>query len=372
MRKVCHISSAHQGLDVRIFHKECVSLAMAGYATHLVIAASHDEVAEAAAKAVTLHAVSYPQRRWSRILFHAWRCFSIARKVNADIYHFHDAELIPFGFLFSIAGKKVIYDVHEDLPKDIFTKDWIPQPLKSLVSRIASLVEYFGAKFFFSVVAATPFIAKRFQRVNSETINVCNFPLLHELVGGSGISKKSTEVCYVGGIAKIRGALEVCGAMGQLKSDVRLNLVGDFNDSALAQSMMAMPGWKNINVLGYLDRDGVRAVLGRSMAGLVTLHPVINYVDALPVKMFEYMSAGIPVIASDFPLWREIVDGNNCGLLVDPLDSSAIGGAIDFLAANPAIAIRMGKNGRRAVEQKYNWRIEEEKLLAFYQKLCES
>ena len=127
-----------------------------------------------------------------------------------------------------------------------------------------------------------------------------------------------------------------------------------------------------MNSLGFVDRDRVRQVLSRSMAGLVTLHPIINYIDALPVKMFEYMSAGIPVIASDFPLWREIIQGDDCGLLLDPLNPAAIAHAIDYLVSHPEEAQRMGKNGRTAVETKYNWTMEEKKLLAFYDNILNS
>ena len=130
-----------------------------------------------------------------------------------------------------------------------------------------------------------------------------------------------------------------------------------------------MPGWQRVNALGFLDRAGVRDVLGRSMAGLVTFHPAPNHIDAQPNKMFEYMSAGIPVIASDFPLWREIIAGNDCGLLVDPVNPAAIAEAIDTRVNNPDMAQRMGENGRRAVEARYNWGIEEQKLLAFYEQI---
>ena len=127
-----------------------------------------------------------------------------------------------------------------------------------------------------------------------------------------------------------------------------------------------------MNPLGFLDRVRLREVLSRSVAGLVTLHPVINYIDALPVKMFEYMSAGIPVIASDFPLWREIITLNDCGLLVDPLNPVAIAEAIDYFINHPEDAERMGMNGRRAVEKLYNWTHEGQKLLAFYDSLLRS
>jgi len=116
----------------------------------------------------------------------------------------------------------------------------------------------------------------------------------------------------------------------------------------------------------FIDRTGVRAVMVRSMAGLVLLNPVINYRDALAVKMFEYMSAGIPVIASNFPLWKEIVEGSDCGICVDPLNPGRISEAIQFIVEHPAEAEKMGKNGRRGVEERYNWGMEEKKLLYLY------
>src|SRR5438046_6669609 len=136
MKRVCHFSSAHRGLDIRIFRKECVSLAKAGYDTHLVINATTADVAEAALHGVTLHPLKYvPEtRRFSRMVFHAWRCYRMAKKLDADLYHFHDPELIPYGLLLAWSGKKVILDVHEDLPGDIQAKEWIPLPARSLVA----------------------------------------------------------------------------------------------------------------------------------------------------------------------------------------------------------------------------------------------
>ena len=176
-------------------------------------------------------------------------------------------------------------------------------------------------------------------------------------------------MCYVGGIGRIRGITEMVQAMGRVQSGVRLNLCGRFSEPAVEQACKSMPGWQAINEKGYVDRAGVRQVLGRSVAGLVTLHPVINYLDALPIKMFEYMAAGIPVIASDFPLWREIVLGNQCGLCVDPMDPDDIAHAIDYLVLHPEEARQMGENGRRAVLERYNWAAEEAKLLAYYKNL---
>ena len=152
-------------------------------------------------------------------------------------------------------------------------------------------------------------------------------------------------------------------------TNARLQLGGKFSETTVEQTAKAYSGWTKVDVLGFLDREGVKTILARSVAGLVTFLPLPNHIDAQPNKMFEYMSAGIPVIASNFPLWRDIIEGNDCGLCVDPLNSAAIAEAIDFLINNPERAQAMGENGFKAVQQIYNWTIEEMKLLDFYQKL---
>lgn len=370
MTRVCHLSSAHRGLDTRIFHKECVSLAAAGFETHLVIVATPDEVRHAADKGVTVHALPVPVGRFSRMVQQAWRCFSISRRLDADIYHFHDPELIPYGILLALLGKKVVYDVHEDVPQDILTKEWIAPWIRKTVSVATGMLEHIGARYFFSVSAATPFIAQRFESITPRTVNINNFPLLGELsTGAVDWAGKQNQVCYVGGISKIRGILEIIQAMGQMTSGVRLQLAGTFSETDVEAQARAQTGWQQVDELGWQDRTEVKAVLDHSVAGLVTLHPAINYIDALPVKMFEYMAAGIPVIASHFPLWREIVESNACGLCVNPLDPAAIAKAIDYLVAHPQEAEQMGRNGQRAVQEKYNWDIEEAKLLHFYANL---
>jgi glycosyltransferase involved in cell wall biosynthesis len=235
-----------------------------------------------------------------------------------------------------------------------------------LLSKGIAFYESWACAQFDGVIGATPIIRDKFLSINPNTIDINNFPLLHELENTSSWSDKRSAVCYVGGIAQTRGIQEVCAAMGQLQSDAQLNLVGEFSEPALKQQVQTLPGWQRVNAMGFVDRQGVREILRYSMAGLVTFHPQPNHIDAQPNKMFEYMSAGIPVIASDFPLWRGIVVGNDCGLVVDPLKPDEIAKAIDTLVANPDMAQRMGENGRRAVENRYNWPIEEQKLLAFY------
>ena len=369
--RVCHLSSAHHGLDTRIFHKECVSLASAGFDTHLVIAATSDEVSYAEKRGVSIHALSEPVGRISRMFSQTWRCYSIGNRLDADIYHFHDPELIPYGMILAMSGKNVIYDVHEDVSIDILSKDWIVPWVRKLLSAVIKTIEIFCARYFFSIITATPFIRDKFVRINPSAIDINNFPMLGELDSQVSWDAKATEVCYVGGIAQIRGIEQMVQAMEKVQSGVRLNLCGHFSETDVEQTCKKMSGWQSVNEHGYVTREGVRDVLSRSMAGLVTLHPVANYIDALPIKLFEYMSAGIPVIASDFPLWRKIVVGNQCGLCVDPMDPDAISEAIDYLVQHPNAARKMGENGHHAVLKNYNWLQEEEKLIRLYEAMVQ-
>lgn len=273
------------------------------------------------------------------------------------------------GIKLKIHKKTVVFDSHEDVPVQILSKVYLGRISRLLLSSVFSKFEKLACGYFDGVVSATSTIRKKFDAINANSIDINNYPKESEFDFGEVYSFKKREVCYIGGISCARGIEQIVDAIGHASSDVRLNIAGKFFDVSLQNKMEKSEGWKRVNFLGFLDRGGVRDVLNRSIAGLVTLLPIPNYVDALPVKMFEYMAAGIPVIASHFPLWREIVEGNDCGLCVDPLDSAAIARAIDYLATNPQEAERMGRNGQRAVQEKYNWGIEEVKLLKFYSDL---
>lgn len=367
MKKVCHFSSAHCGLDIRIFRKECVSLVNAGYDTHLVINATAAEAVEAAKFGVTLHRLEYPAgiSRFSRMFVQAWRCYRIAKMLDADLYHFHDAELIPYGLLLAWSGKKVILDAHEDLSGDIFSKEWIPLPVRRIAGTTFRGLEHFGARRFSAVVAATPFIGSLFTPVANGVSIINNYPMVGELIPSqSPVATQRDSVCYIGGMDEIRGIREIVRAFSG--SDVVLNLAGDFSSVKLKNELSQLAGWKHVIHHGQVTRQQVARLLERSFAGLVMFLPEPNHVNAQPNKMFEYMSAGVPVIASNFPLWREVIEGNECGLCVNPNKPEEISAAIRYLRDHPEEVVRMGENGRRAVEQKYRWDREEANLVTLY------
>ncbi|WP_426101995.1 glycosyltransferase family 4 protein [Massilia sp. TSP1-1-2] len=363
MRRIAHLTSAHPRNDTRIFIKQCRTLAAYGYDVLLVVA---DGKGPELRDGVRIVDVGRPDGRLNRIVTTTGRVLAQALALDADIYHLHDPELIPAGLKLKRLGKTVIFDSHEDVARQLLGKPYLGALSRHALSKAYALFERYACARFDGIIAATPFIRDSFLKINPNTVDVNNFPLVGELHAPASWAGKQAEVCYVGGIGAIRGIRELVGAGAALQSAARINLAGAFSEAALEAEVKAAPGWARVNQLGVLDRAGVRALMMRSIAGVVTFHPLPNHLDAHPTKMFEYMSSGIAVIASNFPLWRDIIEGNECGVCIDPCDPGALAAAIDRLVTHPEIARRMGENGRKAVLEKYNWSVQARKLTDFY------
>jgi glycosyltransferase involved in cell wall biosynthesis len=361
--RVAHLTSAHPRYDARIFVKQCRTLAAHGYRVELVVA---DGKGDECKDGVAIHDVGVLAGRLKRIFRTSSRVLRKAVELDADIYQLHDPELIPIGLKLKRLGKAVIFDSHEDVPTQLLAKPYLEPVSRRALAASFAMYERFACARFDGVIAATSTIRDKFLQVNPNTVEVTNYPIIAEFDDAISWEDKTAEVCYVGGITAIRGMRELVRACSLLESPARLALAGQFSAPDLQPELSAMPGWERVTAHGLLDRVGVRQVMRRAMAGLVTLHPVPNYLDALPVKMFEYMAAGIPVIASCFPLWRDIIESAGCGVCVDPLDPVAIAAAIDSIVTNPGTARAMGENGRKAVREKYNWSAQAAKLIDFY------
>lgn len=366
-QRVCHVTTVHPRYDARIFLKEARSVAQAGYETHLVVGDGYgDEVRDG----VHIHDIGKrPASRRKRMRQQPARAIRAVRALSPAVVHLHDPELLPLGVKLAKAGLRVIYDAHEDVPRQIQNKYWIPRLWRMPVARGFEWFENRAVRRFAGVVGATPQIAARFAGLGVYSVCVNNFPLRDEMVPAAGIDRrKSRSVCYTGVITRLRGIVEIVRAL-PLVPDVRLILCGKFGDPGLEDEIRLEEGWQQVDYRGEVGRAEVADAMASSFAGLVTYLPAPNHGDAQPNKLFEYMSASLPVIASNFPVWEQMVQAPGAGICVDPTSSQQIANAIWRLRDNPDEVERMAAAGRSAVVGRYNWENEAKNLIAFYEEV---
>ena len=362
--RVAHVSSGHPREELRVHLKQCNSLSAAGYEVFFVVA---DGEGDALINGVRILDVGMPAGRFQRMLLFPWLLLKRSLSVRASIYHFHDPELLTIALSLKRYGAKVIYDSHEDTPRSIMSRDWIPYLARWTVSVCYELFENFISRRMDCVVGATPFISSRFAQVGCRTVAINNFPLPAEISGVMPSRHRTPSICFLGGISLVRGVREIIVALGSLS--IRMVLAGPFDNKDTRQELEQIFGWRNVEYRGVLERKQALAVMTECMIGMICYLPEPNHMQAYPNKLFEYMAAGLPVVASNFQLWREIVEDAQCGICVDPCSPAEIGFAIKRMLDDPEWCLRMGENGRRAVEEKYNWASEEKKLVGLYQEI---
>lgn len=369
MSMIAHLTTVHSRNDTRIRLKEAASLA-AALEAEVVIFVQDGQGNETDEK-LSVRIIDTGPRpsggRIARMISGAAKMYRAVRAAQPDIVHFHDPELIPIAFLLRLNRVSVIYDVHEDLPRQILSKHYIPAVLRRPVSLVASGLEQLAGRIFNGFMPATPAIGAHFPAKRS--ILIQNFPLPGELVAPTPApyADRPPHFAYVGGISAIRSTRQMVDAIAQVKQpEARLKMAGKFMPDAHRAEIEVLPGWARTDFEGWADRPTVATLLGGVRAGLVLFQPLPNHTVSQPNKLFEYMGAGLPVIASDFPLWRQLVGAAGSGLLVDPQDPAAIAQAMEWILDNPEEAEEMGQRGKLAVETTYNWPSEAAKLVAFY------
>lgn len=370
MTPVAILSSVHPPFDTRIFQKEARSLAAAGFDVTLIVPHDRDLVVDG----VKLRAIRASGGRLTRMLLGPLRVLREAVRARADVYHFHDPELIPVGLLLKLWGKRVIYDVHEDVPKDIRGKTYLPRWLVHPLALIVDLIQKATSRAFDLVILARDDIERSFAG-HRHILLIRNYPIrdLFPAPDRTGSVNGCFTVAYTGGLVAGRGVVEMIEALERVSArhPVRMVLFGKFWPAELETRVRAMAGFRHVDFRGWIPYEQLPGELSRADAGIVCFLPEPNNVNAGPTKLFEYMACGLPVVASDFPMWREVVVGSDCGLCVDPRDPDAIADALRYLADHPQRRDEMGANGRRAIRDRYNWEVEAETLIAAYRRLTQ-
>ncbi len=359
--KVCHMTSAHPPEDVRIFHKECVSLAQAGYEVYLV------ERGESYEKnGVRVIGVGeMPGKRLKRMTEGARRVYEAALSLDCELYHLHDPELLPFGLKLKKRGKKVIFDIHENTSDSIMEKRYIPQGARALLSGSYRAFEASVCKRLDALITVTPTQTEYFRRLHAETVEVSNFPVWCDAYRQPSFQRKA--LVFAGGIAPQWDHERIICALEKLP-DAEYVLCG--GENRYLESLKALPGWEKVEYRGRIPHEKVSETMAECMVGAALLLPGRNTAGEIGTmgntKIFEEMIAGLPVVCTDFALWRAFVEKYECGICVDPTDEQAILSAFSYLLENPEEARRMGENGRRAIREEFNWKSQAERLVQLY------
>ncbi len=373
---VCVVSTVHPALDHRIFHKEAISLKKAGYP--LTVIAQHHK--KESIEGIQILPLRRPGNRFFRFLFLGYKAYKLALKQRAAIYHFHDPEFLPWSVMLKArCGANIIYDIHEFVAGQILHKTWIPQFLRKPFSFLYQCFE----KFFLSKVDVLLLAEHSYTAVyakHKKSIVIRNYPRIpqEEHARAKPLSMKPPHLIYVGWVAKERGIFEILEATriaAQKFPHIELTVIGRIHEDLL-ETINEMLGKRklkdHVTILGHLPHPDAISKIRSANIGLCILHPIPNYLGSISTKIFEYMSYGIPIIISNFPSWKKIIEASGAGFAVDPKNPGGIAQSIDYLITHPHEAWEMGERGRKAVLKNYNWEREEKKLLHVYSALEET
>lgn len=363
--KVCHITSAHSRYDIRIFVKQCKSLVNYGYDVSLIV---NDDQGDEIIDGVKIISTRYkPKNRVDRFINSKKKLIDKAFDVNADIYQLHDPDLLPIGNKLLKMGKKIIFDSHEDVPRQIQDKQWIPGIIRTAISKIYEIYEKSSVKKYNAIISVTPHIVERFKIINPNTVMVTNYPIIDR--NEDIIRIPNNTICFAGGINEQWNHDNILKAIEDIE-DIKYILAGVVTTEYLEQ-LNFLPAWGKVKYMGKISHNDVKDIYSASNAGMALNYSIQAKGQGTlgNTKIFEFMEAKLPVICTNYTLWEEIINEHKCGICVDPNNVEEIKNSIEFIINNPEKAKKMGENGRKAVIENYNWGTQEEVLLLLYEKL---
>ncbi len=369
MPAICFVSTVHDPFDSRVFYKIARTLARGGYAVTLLAPGAPDETIDGV-RLKPLPPKPPARQAWKRWygLLRVWRQ---ARAEDADLYFIYDPEMTLVGLLLKLGGRKVIYDIHEHVPFQILDKDWIPRALRPPVAWLYDHYERLAVRAFDAVLPAFEQIADRFPQARRKMAIIRNVPelaLWRPAEPGRPASDGAIIAVYSGAIQPDRCVLECVQAVNRLDPalNVYLWVIGPFRTDAYEAEVRAAAG-ERVRLWGNMRHDEVPALLAQAHIGLMSLRPQRNSSVNWPIKLFEYMAAGLPMIMHENPFWLSLA--GESALAVNIEDAGSIAAGIAALAVDGARRTAMGARGRERAQQRYNWDGQAAQLLAVVRRL---
>ena len=376
MIRVCHMTSTHGNHDQRILLKECFSLADAGYEVFQV-AQGEDGVEHGV---ILVGTGERKTGAFYRLVLRPRHVYKLAKKLDADIYHFHDMELLPYAKKLKRAGKKVIFDCHEDFASRFADSDRLPLPksMMRLLARAYSNYEKSVVSRIDAIISVTPHICERLSRVNSETVMVTNYPIIDEDSPWRKIESHDADskyLCFAGQVSCNQYGLDTAVEAIQSFPDLKFVIAGPARREADLEKIEDLDENRKTEYVGVLPFSELPNLIGHSIVALVTVAYTADTCGHLGTlgsnKLFEAMLCGVPVIFTNFDLWREINDRYHFGIAVEKGNVEELKKAISAILDDPERAKEMGTRGRKAVLEEFNWKSQETRLLDVYLRVQE-
>jgi glycosyltransferase involved in cell wall biosynthesis len=372
--KVCIFTTVHRPFDVRVFHREARTLAQAGYDVTLFAHGDENKTIHG----INIRTITRPQNRFFRLLSvfrFGYYCF----REKANVYHFHDLECLPLGFLLKmITGRAVIYDCHENYPETAYERVWYPDWVKPILAKLISKGEPALAKRLDKVICVVADQQARFDRAGCDTLLVRNVPRLEIFQEALRIkAPPQNRLIYLGGQSIARGArtlVDVMADLYQTHPHIKLLCLGPFNEPKVEAETKAYVNQRGMNdVIEYIHlvpHEKVPEYVTTSLIGLIPWQPHQQMLKMIsPNKVFEYMACKIPIVASDLPSLKHIIDKSGAGMTVQADQVKAHADAIRILLSNPDLYKQYAMQGYQYVQKHYNWSIEAKKLLTLYHQI---
>lgn len=374
-KKVFMCSSVHVWSDTRIFFKEVSTLSASDYSIDLYAVSdkkNNTEIELPENVNLTIFSLGGKIKRPQR-----WKIlYKEALASNALYYHFHDPELL---FLIPKIKKnkptcKIIYDMHENFPKMLTTKEWIPRFIRIPTSKIAQNLEKKWLPMCDAVVFAESSYKNDYSYLNIEQCDLLNYPTKQDKLTKEKSS--SYTFIYVGDLVEDRGLFEMLSLIKSLKlrghNKVQLKLIGPMQDQLKVKVTAFISEnnlFDNVIVYGRLPYSQIWKHYANSNVGLCLLHPIPNYLNSLATKLFEYMAAGLPILATNIPDWVELISSTETGYTTNIDNVMEIANLAEIMMSNEKECEKFARNGRYFHENKFNWQSESEKLINLYDKL---
>lgn len=364
--KICHFTVTHRATDNRIFHNECKALVKEGFDVSIIAPNADNEILEN----INIIGVKCNMHPISRVIIGSKKIYKKALEIDADIYHFHDIELFKYGVKLKKKGKKVIFDSHEDWLMYANDISWLPAFIKKQISKHILYLYKKHLKIFDAVITVSPHILVKLKKYSNHVFMITNYPKYNpndEILFSKGdyLNRKNT-LFYSGTVSNQEVILQAISKI----PNIHYNIAGTFFEE-YKEKLSKYPSWDRVNYLGYLSKIDLGKAFQKPTIAITLLHYNANVGFKQGTlgntKFFEYLKYGLPIICTDFEIWKEmIIDKYKCGICVNPNNIEEVQQAIQYLIDNKEIAYQMGQNGLKAFKEEFNWSSQEQNLLNIY------